>query len=169
GSGGEQLGVYITREALRLAEEEGLDLVEVSPMGRHPVCKIMDFGKFKYEQSKKRHEAKKKQIVIKTKEIKMRLATDEHDIQTKLKHIKRFLEDGDKVKITLRFRGREMAHRELGQERLIRISKEVVNLGEVEQTPKLEGRMLSMIIVPAKMAKENRAVEESGKNNIDKK
>jgi len=141
----------------------------VSPMGRHPVCKIMDFGKFKYEQSKKRHEAKKKQIVIKTKEIKMRLATDEHDIQTKLKHIKRFLEDGDKVKITLRFRGREMAHRELGQERLIRISKEVVNLGEVEQTPKLEGRMLSMIIVPAKMAKENRAVEESGKNNIDKK
>ncbi len=138
-------------------------------MGRHPVCKIMDFGKFKYEQSKKRHEAKKKQIVIKTKEIKMRLATDEHDIQTKLKHIKRFLEDGDKVKITLRFRGREMAHRELGQERLIRISKEVVNLGEVEQTPKLEGRMLSMIIVPAKMAKENRAVEESGKNNIDKK
>jgi len=129
----------------------------------------MDFGKFKYEQSKKRHEAKKKQIVIKTKEIKMRLATDEHDIQTKLKHIKRFLEDGDKVKITLRFRGREMAHRELGQERLIRISKEVVNLGEVEQTPKLEGRMLSMIIVPAKMAKENRAVEESGKNNIDKK
>lgn len=141
----------------------------MSPMGRHPVCKIMDFGKFKYEQSKKRHEAKKKQIVIKTKEIKMRLATDEHDIQTKLKHIKRFLEDGDKVKITLRFRGREMAHRELGQERLIRISKEVVNLGEVEQTPKLEGRMLSMIIVPAKMAKENRAVEESGKNNIDKK
>ena len=141
----------------------------MSPMGRHPVCKIMDFGKFKYEQSKKRHEAKKKQIVIKTKEIKMRLATDEHDIQTKLNHIKRFLEDGDKVKITLRFRGREMAHRELGQERLIRISKEVVNLGEVEQTPKLEGRMLSVIIVPAKMAKENRAVEESGKNNIDKK
>lgn len=147
---GEQLGVYATYEAIRLAEQDGLDLVEISPHARPPVCKIMDYGKYKYEQSKKRHEAKKHQIVVKTKEIKMRPATDEHDLQTKLKHIRRFLEEGNKVKITVRFRGREMAHREQGKERLERIMGEVGELGQLDQYPKLEGRMMSMILAPAK-------------------
>lgn len=149
-SDGRQLGVFITSEALRIAEQEGLDLVEISPSARPPVCKIMDYGKYKYELAKKRHEAKKHQVVIRTKEIKLRPATDEHDLQTKLKHIKRFLEEGNKVKVTLRFRGREMAHRDLGQERLKQIVQEVSEIGEVEQMPKLEGRMMSMIIAPAK-------------------
>ena len=130
-----------------------MDLVEISPTARPPVCKIMDYGKYKYEQAKKRHEAKKHQIVVRTKEIKMRPATDEHDLQTKLKHIKRFLEEGDKVKITLRFRGREMAHMDLGRERLKRIIAEIADTGEVEQMPKLEGRLMSMIVGPAKKSK----------------
>lgn len=147
---GSQLGVFITSEALRRAEDVGLDLVEISPTARPPVCKIMDYGKYKYDLAKKRHEAKKHQIVIRTKEIKMRPATDEHDLQTKLRHIKRFLEEGDKVKVTLRFRGREMSHIDLGRERMKRIIQEVVDLGEVEQFPKLEGRMMGMLVVPKK-------------------
>jgi len=150
GSSGEQLGVFITVEALRRAEQEGLDLVEISPTARPPVCKIMDYGKYKYEQAKKRHEAKKHQVVIRTKEIKMRPATDEHDLQTKLRHIKRFLEEGDKVKVTLRFRGREMAHIDLGRQRMDRIVREISDMGEVDQFPKLEGRMMSMMVVPKK-------------------
>lgn len=150
GADGSQMGVYATYEALRLAEQEGLDLVEISPQARPPVCKIMDYGKYKYEQSKKRHEAKKHQVVVKTKEIKMRPATDEHDLQTKMKHIKRFLEEGNKVKVTVRFRGREMAHRDQGRERLNRIVEEIGELGQMDQMPKLEGRMMSMIIAPGK-------------------
>lgn len=149
-SDGSQLGVCATQEALRLAEQEGLDLVEISPTARPPVCKIMDYGKYKYELAKKRHEAKKHQIVIKTKEIKLRPVTDEHDLQTKIKHIKRFLEDGDKVKITLRFRGREMAHLNIGRERLMEIVKNISDLGELEQFPKIEGRSMFMIVTPAK-------------------
>ncbi len=144
------MGVFITSEALKRAEEVGLDLVEISPTARPPVCKIMDYGKYKYDQAKKRHEAKKHQVVVRTKEIKMRPATDEHDLQTKLRHIKRFLEEGDKVKVTLRFRGREMAHMDLGRQRLARIVQEVAEIGEVEQMPKLEGRMMSMVVGPAK-------------------
>lgn len=144
------MGIFITSEALKRAEEQGLDLVEISPMAKPPVCKIMDYGKYKYEQAKKRHEAKKHQIVIRTKEIKLRPATDEHDLQTKLKHIRRFLEEGDKVKVTLRFRGREMAHLDVGRERMKRIVTEVAGLGEVEQFPKLEGRLMSMIVGPVK-------------------
>jgi translation initiation factor IF-3 len=150
GAEGEQMGIFITSEALKRAEEQGLDLVEISPMAKPPVCKIMDYGKYKYEQAKKRHEAKKHQIVVKTKEIKLRPATDEHDLQTKLRHIRRFLEEGDKVKVTLRFRGREMAHLEVGRERMKRIVTEVTGLGEVEQFPKLEGRLMSMIVGPVK-------------------
>lgn len=153
GPNGEQLGVFITSEALKRAEEMGLDLVEISPTARPPVCKIMDYGKYKYDQAKKRHEQKKHQIVVRTKEIKMRPATDEHDLQTKLRHIKRFLEDGDKVKVTLRFRGREMAHIDLGRQRMERIVQEIANLAEVEQMPKLEGRMMSMVVGPAKKSK----------------
>jgi len=124
--------------------------VEISPTARPPVCKIMDYGKYKYDQAKKRHEQKKHQIVVRTKEIKMRPATDEHDLQTKLRHIKRFLEEGDKVKVTVRFRGREMAHIDIGKQRMARIVQEIAQLGEVEQTPKLEGRLMSMIVGPAK-------------------
>lgn len=144
------MGVYVTSEALKLAEQEGLDLVEISPQAHPPVCKIMDYGKYKYNLAKKRHEARKHQVVIKTKEIKMRPATDEHDVQTKLRHIRRFLEDGDKVKVTLKFRGREMAHSSVGQERMQRIVKEVQDIGAVEQEPKFEGRMMFMIIAPLK-------------------
>jgi translation initiation factor IF-3 len=144
------LGVFITSEALRIAEQEGLDLVEISPNARPPVCKIMDYGKYKYEQAKKRHEARKHQVVVRTKEIKLRTSTDEHDLQTKMKHMKRFLEEGNKVKVTLRFRGREMAHRDLGQERLAKIIQDIGEMGELEQAPKLEGRMMSMVIAPAK-------------------
>jgi len=144
------MGVFITSEALKRAEEAGLDLVEISPTARPPVCKIMDYGKYKYELAKKRHEAKKHQIVVRTKEIKMRPATDEHDLQTKLRHIRRFLEEGDKVKVTLRFRGREMAHMDIGRERLARIVTEISGLGEVEQFPKLEGKLMSMIVGPVK-------------------
>lgn len=150
GPAGEQLGVFITSEAMKRAEEAGMDLVEISPTARPPVCKIMDYGKYKYEQAKKRHEAKKHQVVVKTKEIKLRPATDEHDLQTKLRHIRRFLEEGDKVKVTLRFRGREMAHIDVGRERMKRIVTEIASLGEVEQFPKLEGRMMSMVVAPVK-------------------
>jgi len=147
---GEQLGVFITREALRRAEEAGLDLVEISPTARPPVCKIMDYGKYKYDQSKRKHEAKKKQVVVLTKEIKMRPATDEHDFQTKLRHVKRFLEDGNKVKITIRFRGREMAHKDIGQERMKKVLEEVKDLGEAESFPKMEGRQMFMMLGPVK-------------------
>lgn len=147
---GNQLGVLATHEALRKAEDSGLDLVEISPMARPPVCKIMDYGKYKYEQSKKRHEQKKHQVVVVIKEIKMRPSTDEHDFQTKLRHVKRFLEEGNKVKISLRFRGREMAHMDLGMDRMRRIEEEVKEIGIVEATPKLEGKQLFMMIAPGK-------------------
>ena len=150
GEDGEQLGVFATYEAIRKAEDAGLDLVEISPTARPPVCKIMDYGKYKYETQKKKHEQKKHQIVVKLKEIKMRAATDEHDFQTKIRHIKRFLEEGDKVKISIRFRGREMAHVDLGQERMKRVVEEVKGLGEVESFPKMEMRQLFMLLVPVK-------------------
>lgn len=149
-SQGNQLGVFATYEAVRRAEDEGLDLVEISPQARPPVCKIMDYGKYKYEQSKKRHEQKKRQFVVHIKEIKMRPATDEHDFQTKLRHVKRFLEDGDKVKISVRFRGREMAHVDLGRDRMQRVVEEMRGLGEVESFPKMEGRQMFMMLAPVK-------------------
>ena len=150
GEEGEQLGVFATYEALRRADDAGLDLVEISPTARPPVCKIMDYGKYKYEQQKKKHEQKKHQVVVKIKEIKMRAATDEHDFQTKLRHIKRFLEEGDKVKITLRFRGREMAHIDLGHAMMKKVVEEVKGFGEVESFPKMEMRQLFMMLGPVK-------------------
>ncbi|MFH0798623.1 MAG: translation initiation factor IF-3 [Pseudomonadota bacterium] len=150
GEDGEQLGVFATYEAIRRAEEAGLDLVEISPAAKPPVCKIMDYGKYKYEQQKKKHEQKKHQVVVKIKEIKMRAATDEHDFQTKLRHIKRFLEEGDKVKISIRFRGREMAHIDLGQGRMKKVVEELRGVGEVESFPKMEMRQLFMMLAPAK-------------------
>jgi translation initiation factor IF-3 len=150
GPEGDQLGVYITMEAIKRAEESGLDLVEISPHANPPVCKIMDYGRFKYEQSKKKHEQKKKQTVVHIKEIKMRAATDEHDFQTKLRHVKRFLEEGNKVKISIRFRGREMAHTDLGRERMQKVADELKEIGQVESFPKMEGRQLFMMLAPLK-------------------
>jgi translation initiation factor IF-3 len=145
-SEGEQLGVMQTRDALRKAEEAGLDLVEVAPTASPPVCRIMDFGKYKYEMSKKAHESRKHQTVISVKEIKLRPRTDEHDIQFKLNNIKRFLVEGDKVKVSIMFRGREMAHPEQGRALLDRIVKELENDAVVEQHPRMEGRNMFLMM-----------------------
>lgn len=147
---GEQLGVVSIKEALVLAEEQDVDLVEISPTAKPPVCKLMDFGKYKYEQAKKRDEAKKKQKQVQIKEIKFRPGTDEGDYQIKMRSINRFLADGDKVKVTLRFRGREMAHQQLGAQLLERVKEDLAEVGQVEQFPKMEGRQMVMMIAPKK-------------------
>jgi len=135
---------------MEMAAEAGLDLVEISPNAEPPVCKIMDFGKYKYETQKKEAEARKKQKIIEIKEIKFRPGTDTHDYDVKMRNVVKFLENGDKVKITLRFRGREMAHMELGRELLQRISTDLEDIGKVESMPRLEGRQMVMMIGPAK-------------------
>ena len=147
---GEQRGIVPIAEALRIAEEVGMDLVEVAPNARPPVCRIMDFGKFKFEQSKKQHEARKKQKQIQVKEIKFRPGTDEGDYQVKLRNLIRFLKEGDKTKVTLRFRGREMAHQDLGMNLLRRVETDLADYGVVEQHPKLEGRQMIMVLAPRK-------------------
>jgi translation initiation factor IF-3 len=133
-----------------MAEEVGLDLVEISPNADPPVCKIMDFGKFKYETQKRESEARKKQKIIEVKEVKFRPNTDTNDYDVKMRNVFRFLENGDKVKVTLRFRGREMAHLNLGRELLERVADDVVELGKVESMPKMEGRQMIMMIGPAR-------------------
>ena len=133
---------------MAMAEEAGLDLVEISPNAVPPVCKIMDFGKYKYEQQKREAEARKKQKIIEIKEIKFRPGTDTHDYDVKMRSVKKFLEEGDKVKITLRFRGREMAHQELGLDLLKRVAGDIEDVGKVENWPKLEGRQMVMMIGP---------------------
>ena len=148
GAGGEQVGVVTVREGIQMAEEVGLDLVEISPNAEPPVCKIMDFGKYKYEQQKKANEARKKQKVIEIKEIKMRPTIDDHDYDVKMKAMKRFFDDGDKVKVTLRFRGREMAHQHLGMELLTRVQKDTETFAKLEQYPKMEGRQMMMVLAP---------------------
>ena len=145
---GENRGVVDPRDAIRMAEEVGLDLVEISPNAAPPVCKIMDFGKFKYEQQKRESEARKKQKIIEVKEVKFRPGTDTHDYDVKMRNVLKFLEKGDKVKITLRFRGREMAHQNLGRELLERVAEDVKELGKVENMPKMEGRQMIMMIGP---------------------
>ena len=147
---GNQVGVVSRYEALRMAEEAELDLVEISPQAVPPVCKIMNYGKFRYQQQKKANEAKKNQKVIEVKEVKFRPGTEEADYQVKLRNVIRFLEDGDKVKITLRFRGREMAHQNVGMQVYERIEKELGEKITVEQRPKLEGRQMVMVISPRK-------------------
>lgn len=142
------LGVMNVDEAIAQAESFGLDLVEVSPNADPPVCKILDYGKFKYEAQKKKNEAKKKQKVIEVKEIKMRPNIDEHDYQTKMRSVNRFLGDGDKVKLTMRFRGREMAHQEIGLNVLKRVQEEIAEIAKVEAHPKLEGRQMIMVVAP---------------------
>ncbi len=148
GADGENVGVVTPAQALVMAEEAGLDLVEISPNAAPPVCKIMDFGKFKYEQQKREAEARKKQKIIEIKEVKFRPGTDTHDYDVKMRNVVKFLEGGDKVKITLRFRGREMAHQHLGRELLQRIAGDVEGIGKIENMPKMEGRQMIMIIGP---------------------
>jgi len=145
---GEQLGVISISKALELAEEAALDLVEVAPGADPPVCKILDYGKYKYEAQKKKNEAKKKQKVIDVKEIKMRPGIDDHDYQVKMRNMRRFIDDGDKVKVTIRFRGREMAHQNLGMKVLDRVREELDEVSKVEQYPKIEGRQMVMVIAP---------------------
>ena len=149
-SQGQQRGVMPLAEAINVAEEEGLDLVEVSPMADPPVCRIMDFGKYLFEQNKKAQLARRKQKQVHVKEIKFRPGTDEGDYQIKLRKLVEFLEHGDKTKITLRFRGREMAHKELGANLLARVRDDLDEYGVVEQMPQLEGRQMVMVMSPKK-------------------
>uniref|UniRef100_UPI003D0FA9FA translation initiation factor IF-3 n=1 Tax=Roseibium sp. TaxID=1936156 RepID=UPI003D0FA9FA len=143
-------GVVSPARALELAEQVGLDLVEISPNATPPVCKIMDFGKFKYEQQKREAEASKKQKIIEVKEVKFRPNTDVHDYDVKMRNVVRFLENGDKVKVTLRFRGREMAHQDLGMKLLNKVREETAEIAKVESNPKLEGRQMVMVLAPLK-------------------
>ncbi|GAA4809020.1 translation initiation factor IF-3 [Marinicella pacifica] len=146
---GDQVGVMATDEALKRAEEAGLDLVEISPKARPPVCKIMDYGKFKFEQAKKQQQAKKKQKKVQLKEVKFRPNTDEGDFQVKMKNLRKFIDQGNKVKVTIMFRGRELAHRELGSQMLDRVAEEVQDEAVVEQRPaKMEGRFMIMLLAP---------------------
>lgn len=149
---GEQIGVVSLAAANKMAEEAGVDLVEIAPTAKPPVCRLMDYGKYKYAEAKKRHEAKLKQRQIQVKEIKFRPGTDEGDYQIKVRNLIRFLEEGDKAKVTLRFRGREMAHQEFGVKLLERVRTDLDPYGVVEQMPKLEGRQMIMVLSPKKKA-----------------
>ena len=150
GEDGEQIGIVTLRAALEAAEEAGCDLVEIAPMAKPPVCRLMDFGKYKYEEAKRAHEAKQKQKQIQVKEVKLRPGTDENDYQIKLRNLIKFLTEGDKAKVTLRFRGREMAHQEFGMRQLERVKADLEEIGQVEQMPKMEGRQMIMVIAPKK-------------------
>jgi translation initiation factor IF-3 len=145
---GEQVGIITTREALTMAQERGLDLVEVSPTARPPVCRIMDYGKFKYEQSKRDRIARKKQHVVQLKEVKLRPKIEAHDYQTKLQHARNFLEEKNKVKFTVTFRGREMAHQDIGQKLLGKVLVDLADLASAESLPRSEGRMLTVTLLP---------------------
>ena len=148
GPEGEQLGVLPVEQALSRAQELGMDLVEVSPMAKPPVCKIMDYGKFKYLEKKKQNEAKKKQVVVQLKEVKLRPRTEEHDYDVKLKKVREFLEEANKARITVMFRGREMSHKELGQKVLQRVIEDLREMAVIEAAPRVEGRQMFMILAP---------------------
>jgi translation initiation factor IF-3 len=150
GEDGEQLGIMPVEQALETAESQGLDLVEVAPNSRPPVVRIMDYGKFKYEQARKARQAKKKQHSVHLKEVKFRPGIEEHDIEFKLRHARRFLEEGNKVKATMMFRGRQVTHPELGREVLMRVAGELDDVGKVESAPVLEGRNMVMVLAPRK-------------------
>jgi translation initiation factor IF-3 len=147
---GQQLGIYPIRQALTIAQELGLDLVEINPKADPPVCRIMDFGKFKYEQKKQTNAARKKQKVIEIKEVKMRPKTDTHDFETKLKHVRRFIEEGNKARLTIRFRGRELAHPEVAAKQLDKMVEAVKDIAVIEQPYAMDGRLMTMVIAPAK-------------------
>ena len=166
GENAEQLGIVPVAEALRLAEERNVDLVEIAPMAQPPVCKLMDYGKFRYREQKKAHEAKLKQKQIQVKEIKFRPGTDEGDYKIKLGKLIQFLEDGDKAKVTLRFRGREMAHQEFGVRLLERVRADLQEVGIVEQFPKLEGRQMVMVLAPKKKGVPPKAKSKAKKEAV---
>ncbi len=147
---GKQLGIMTIQDALRQASEAGLDLVEVAPNSSPPVCRVMDYGKFRYQQSKKMQVARKHQAVLQLKEIRLRPKTEEHDLQVKLRHIRKFLEENNKVKITMMFRGREIAYAEIGRKIMEGLIQELGDIGNVDQQPKLEGRNMVMIVAPKK-------------------
>jgi translation initiation factor IF-3 len=171
GDDGEQLGVMDTRDAVRKAREQGLDLVEVAANAEPPVCRIIDFGKFQYEAKKKANEAKKKQVVITVKEIKFRPGTDEHDYDYRMERAREWLQDGDKVKATIWFRGREMTHRELGSRILEKLERDLLDVGEVEARPRMEGNQMFIILGPKRhkgSAKPEGAKPESAKPEQDK-
>jgi translation initiation factor IF-3 len=147
---GEPIGIVKIEDAMKMAEDADIDLVEIAPTAKPPVCRLMDYGKFKYRESKKAHEAKLKQKQIQVKEVKFRPGTDEGDYKIKVRNLNRFLTEGDKTKVTLRFRGREMAHQELGMQLLKRVEADLKEVGVVEQWPKLEGRQMIMILGPKK-------------------
>jgi translation initiation factor IF-3 len=150
---GRKLGEFMTEDAVRLAEERGLDLIEVAPEGKPPVCRIQDYGKLKYERKKKDAQARRNQIQVQLKEVKLRPKTDDHDIAVKVRHARRFLEEGNKVKVTIRFRGRELAHRDIGSLQCMRMAKECEDLGTIETHPRMDGRQMFMILAPLKGAK----------------
>jgi translation initiation factor IF-3 len=174
GAQGEQLGVLSIEAALERAGAEGLDLVEVNPMAKPPVCKIMDYGRFKYEEKKKTNEAKKKQVVVKVKEVKLRPKTEEHDYDFKIRNVRTFIEEGNKAKITIMFRGREITHRELGTAVLDDVVQDLKDVAVVESTPRMEGRQMFMILSPnAKVAQKARdahrlALQEAEKQKAAK-
>lgn len=148
GAGGEQVGIISLREALQMAQDANLDLVAVAPTAKPPVCRIMDYGKFRYEQSKREKEARKNQKVISIKEVRLSPTIEEHDFQTKLRHVQKFLEQGDKVKLSIRFRGRAITHSEIGKTVLEKLAEQVKDLCVVERSPKMEGRSMLMILAP---------------------
>jgi translation initiation factor IF-3 len=162
GPDGNQVGIKPIEEALEMADEMDLDLVEVAPLAKPPVCKIMDYGKYRYEQTVKEKEARKKQAVVVYKEMKLRPKIDRHDYEIKKKHIERFLNSGYKVKVTIMFRGREMTHTELGQNLLRQLAEELIDLGVVESQPKLDGRNMQMVMAPLSTPK-----KDGGKNAKD--
>lgn len=150
GDEGQKLGEFLTEDAIALARDRGLDLIEVSPNARPPVCKIGDFGRMKYDRKKKETAARKRQATVTLKEVKMRPKTDVHDFMVKVKNARRFLEAGDKVKVTLRFRGREVVHRDIGDAKCRKLAEEVAEVGVIEQAPRMDGRQMVMILAPSK-------------------
>jgi translation initiation factor IF-3 len=166
---GEQIGIVSLTEAVRLAEEADVDLVEIAPTAKPPVCRLMDYGKFKYRESKRQHEAKVKQKQIHIKEVKFRPGTDEGDYQVKVRNLIKFLTEGDKTKVTLRFRGREMTHQELGYNLLKRVETDLAPHGTVEQFPKLEGRQMVMVLAPKKKADKPEKVAKAPKTEASEK
>lgn len=145
---GEQVGIRSLDEALALAQEHEIDLVEIAPQAKPPVCRLMDYGKFRYQEQKRQQEARARQKIVQVKEVKFRPATDEGDFNVKMRNVRRFIDDGDKVKVSLRFRGREMAHQELGMRVLERVRDEIEEIAQVESMPKLEGRQMVMVLAP---------------------
>ncbi len=160
---GKKLGEFLTEDAIALAEERGLDLIEVAPDARPPVCRISDYGQMKYERKKKAGQARKNQVQVQLKEVKLRPKTDDHDMDVKVRHVKRFLEEGNKVKITVRFRGRELAHRDIGAQQCLRVAEECKELVIVESPPRMDGRQMFMILAPGPGA---RRAAELNKNVV---